>query len=221
MKVKEIVTRVRAAIDELTQNSGELSFLTSDEENLEAIIIDKIPYALTYVMENAPEEKLDNSQITHIEPVTGSIPASGSCVTVLLPGNVLRVLSARLSSWSLSPIPVSEHSQEYLMQQDAYARGSWDRPVCAIVYRGASRYIELYSARSTTDTVSISCLLFPTIPSTAIMVADQDTDISVSSRLAAAFIYYIAGLTLTAFREDIAPSLIKIAEGHLFRKEPS
>ena len=49
MQVQEIVKRVRSAIDELTANDSESDFASSDEENLSEIIIDKIPYALTFI----------------------------------------------------------------------------------------------------------------------------------------------------------------------------
>ena len=213
MQVQEIVKRVRSAIDELTANDSEFLDATSDEQNLTAVIIDKIPYALTYVFENAPEDKLDNDSLGSLTQAETSIVtiAAGEPVKVKLPSDVIRVVSARLSSWSQSPVPVSESSQEYLMQQDAYARGSWDRPVNAIAYHGADRYLELYSAKASTDSIEASVIRKPTIGDTSV----GTTDISVPSRLESAFIYQIAGLTMVAFREQIAASLFTIARQYL------
>ena len=211
MKVKEIVTRVRSAIDELTANDSEFLQASSDEENLKAIIIDKIPYALTYIIENAPEEKIDSSMVTQLS--AGSTAAvAGGMVSVQLPSEFLRLMSARLSSWSLSPIPVAEHSQQYLMQQDEYARGSWDRPVSAIRYKGSDRYLELYSAKDASDTVEVSYIAKPTIGDTS----DGETEIGVPVRLEAAFIYQIAALTMVAFREQVAQQLFTVAQQYLF-----
>ena len=204
---------MRSAIDELTANDSEFLDATSDEQNLTAVIIDKIPYALTYVFENAPEDKLDNDSLGSLTQAETSIVtiAAGEPVKVKLPSDVIRVVSARLSSWSQSPVPVSESSQEYLMQQDAYARGSWDRPVNAIAYHGADRYLELYSAKASTDSIEASVIRKPTIGDTSV----GTTDISVPSRLESAFIYQIAGLTMVAFREQIAASLFTIARQYL------
>ena len=211
MKVKEIVTRVRSAIDELTVSDSEFTNKTSDEENLTAIIIDKIPYALTYVIENAPEEKIDSSMVTQYA-VSGVTVAAGAMVSVKLPADFLRLMSARLSSWSLSPKPVAESSQEYLMQQDTYARGSWDRPVSAYRYKGADRYLELYSAKANSDTVQVSYIKKPDVGDTS----SGETEIGVPARLEGAFIYQVAALTMVAFREQVAQQLFTIAQNYLF-----
>lgn len=220
MKVKEIVDRVRSAIDEQMANDSEFLKKSSDEANLTTTIIDKIRYALIYVIENAPEDKLDTDMMSAVS-VSGATVQPGKCVRVELDNDILRVVSARLSSWSLSPVPVSEYSQEYLMQQDEYARGSWDRPVNAIVYSGTERYLEMYSAKTASDVPSITCIKKPTVAETSTMVSNQDTEVSISSRLEAAFIYQIAGLTMVAFREDIASALFSIAQRYLMSNQDS
>jgi len=215
MKVKEIVTRVRSAIDEQMANDSEFLKKSSDEENLTDIIIDKIPYAQIYIIENAPEEKLDSGMVTAMDVSAVTGVTAGSMVSVKLPTDVLRVMSARLKSWSLSPVPVTEYSQEYLMQQDEYARGSWDRPVSAIRYKGTDRYLELYSAKDASDTPEVSYIKKPTTTDTETMKSNQNTDISVPTRLEAAFIYQIAALSMVAFREQVAQTLFGIAQNYL------
>ena len=210
IEIDEIVTRVRSAIDEVVQNDSEFQEAMTDEEDLSGVIIDKIPYALTYILENAPEDKLGYDDIDSLTPAetSGVTIAAGKPVKVKLPADVIRVLSARLSSWSQSPVPVSERSQEYLMQQDDYARGSWDRPVIAITYQNKDRYLELYSAKANDDTILASIIRKPTID-------DTTTDIDVPSRLEGAFIYQIAGLTMVAFREEVSARLFTLADKYL------
>ena len=101
------------------------------------------------------------------------------------------------------------------MQQDEYARGSWDRPVTAVAYHGGVRYLELYSAKSSDDTVSISCIKKPVVSDVATLLSNQDTDVSVPSRLEGAFIYQVAGLAMVAFRESVAQSLFSIARRYM------
>lgn len=207
---------MRSAIDELKDNDPEFLNATSDEQNLTDIIIDKIPYALTFVLENAPEDKLDNDSLDSLTQAetSGVTIAAGQPVKVKLPSSVIRVVSARLSSWPQSPVPVTERSQEYLMQQDEYARGSWDRPVDAIAHHGADRYLELYSAKTNNDTIEASVIRKPsTLPSG--LDGESTYDVAVPSRLESAFVYQIAGLTMVAFREQIAASLFTIARQYL------
>ena len=74
MLVSEIVKRVRAVIDELMQNDSNFLRESEDEKNLTSVIIDKIGYALQYVIENAPLDKLDGDMIETLtsSPITGS-----------------------------------------------------------------------------------------------------------------------------------------------------
>lgn len=97
------------------------------------------------------------------------------------------------------------------MQQDEYARGSWDRPVSAIAYKNKDRYIELYSAKESNDEVEISVVRRPG----TVNVSNLSANIGVPVRLEGAFIYQVAGLSMVAFREDIAASLFSIAQQHL------
>lgn len=206
---------MRSAIDEVMANDSEFLNASSDEQNLTDIIKDKIAYALTYVLENATEDKLGDDSFSALSSAetSGVTITAGQMVKVKLPSDVIRVVSARLSSWSQSPVPVSESSQEYLMQQDSYARGSWDRPVIAIAYHGAYRYLELYSAKANNDDIEASVIRKPTIGDTSV----GTTDISVPTRLEGAFIYQIAGLTMVAFREQVATTLFKIAREYMGR----
>lgn len=216
MQVKEIVDRVRSAIDEQMANDSGFIDQSSDEKNLTDVIIDKIPYALTYVIENAPEDKLSSDSIsspTQAE-IAGVTVAAGMCVKMKIPSDVLRIITARLSSWSLSPLPVTEFSQEYLMQQNDYARGSWDRPVNALVYHGKDRYLEMYSAKTDSDGIEVGFIRKPAdLPSG--LDGSSTYDVNVPNRLEAAFIYHLAGLAMVAFREQVATSLFSIAREYL------
>ena len=216
MKVREIVTRVRAAVDELMANDSGFLLESKDEANLTAVIVDKIPYGLAYVIENAPLDKLDND-LAETESTAVTIAADLSA-TAKLPDDLLRIVSARLSSWSHSPIPEAEQSQVWLMQQDPYARGSWDRPATVVVHHGTERWLHLYSAKTASDTLQLSFIRKPKAISgisDATSEATLNTEVSVPTRLEAAFIYQIAGLSMVAFREDVAASLFSVARQYL------
>lgn len=214
MKVKDIVTRVRAAIDELMENDSDFLRESEDEKNLTRIIIDKIGYALQYVIENAPLSKLDSDVFEDQTADDVDFSISEDLVgKVKLPDDILRIIEARLSSWSHFPVPESDRSQAYLMQQDDYARGTWDRPVNILTYNGKDRMLEMYCARTSADTLNLVFIRKP--DSESYGEDDTETEVKVPSQLEASLVYQIAGLTMVAFREDVASSLFAIAQRYL------
>ena len=215
MTVQEIVTRVRSAIDEITLDGSNFSQLTTDEQNLTSIIIDKIPYALQYVLENAPLDKLDSNVLQTLTTAEAdfAIDATTLVATLTLPDDLLRIIEARLSSWSHFPIPEPTTSQVYLMQQDEYARGSWDRPVNILTHQGQDRKLEMYCAKTASDTLVFTFIRKPDTEN--IDASNLSEDVSVPSMLEAALVYQVSGMTMVAFREDIASSLFAIADRHL------
>lgn len=214
MTVQEIVNRVRAAIDEVMQNDSQFLSQSTDEENLTTIIIDKIGYALQYVIEFAPLDKLDGSMLKELtsEQVSQqfSIDSSTLMGKLELPSDLLRIIEARLSSWSHFPIPEPTTSQVYLMQQDEYARGSWDRPVNILRYSSGKQILEMYSAKTVDDE-----LIFVYVAKPAVSYSSLSDTVDVPSRLEAALIYQVAALAMVAFREDVASSLFTIAARHM------
>lgn len=217
ISVDTIVSRVRAVIDEMMANDSGFLTQSTDETNLTNVIKDKIPYALQWLIERAPVDKLDQGSITGTGAYvsgTFSIDSSSLMGQCQLPDEVLRVVSARLSSWKYAPTPVTEHSVEYLMQSDAYAKGSWDRPVVALVHRtgssGGERWLEFYSAKQTTDTLHLLVFKKPNID-----ISSGSSTVDVPSVLEGAFIYEIAGLTLTTMKDERAGAMFTIAKEYL------
>ena len=211
MTVQEIVTRVRSAIDELMENDSQFLRQSTDEANLTRVIVDKIGYALQYVYENAPLDKLDSSafeELTQQEMQSSFSIDSNLVGRLTLPAGLLRIVTARLSSWSLFPIPEPDTSQVYLMQQDQYARGSWDRPVNIIT----AGKLEMYCARAATDTLKF---VFIRKPSTSFSPDSPSTTVNVPASLEAAMIYQVAGLSMAAFKDDLAASLFAISDKYL------
>lgn len=216
LTVAEIVTRVRAAIDELMENDSQFLRQSTDEANLTRVIIDKIGYALQHIMENAPLDKLDSDVFEELtqEELQQNFHIESDLVGVLkLPKNLLRIIEARLSSWSQFPTPESDRSQVYLMQADKYARGSWDRPVNILTYRGADKTLEMYCAKESSDTLNFVFIRKPDADSYD--AEHQDEEVKIPAALEASLIYQIAGLSMVAFREDVAASLFAIAARYM------
>lgn len=215
MNIGDVVTRVRAAIDELMVNDSGFLTTSEDEKNLTAIIIDKLNYGLQWVYENAPAEMLDSASVSTLTSAEdASFGIDGEMVgRVTLPEDLLRIVEARLSSWAMSPEPVSSRSEVALMQQNVYARGTWDRPVSLLRYSGTDRLLELYSARSVNDTLE---LLFVRKPREVYTVTSSlSTSVTVPIRLESAFVYHVAGLTMLSFKDDVATSLLRLGAQYL------
>lgn len=213
MTVQEIVTKVRSAIDELMENGSEFLLQSTDEANLTRIIVDKISYALQYIFENAPLDKLDSSIYSTLSSAEASRFSIDSELVgrLRLPTDTLRIIEARLSSWSHFPIPEPSTSQVYLMQQDTYARGSWDRPVNILTYDGTDKVLEMYCAKQSSDTLKFVLIRKPGTYSADSM----QTDVTVPAALQAALVYQVAGLSMVAFREDVSASLFSIADKYM------
>ena len=213
--VQDIVNRVRSAIDELSVTTGsDFIDTTGDEGNLVQLIKDKIEYALAFVLEHAPLDKFDDDSLQTLDAATiaNSFSINGSTLVgrLALPDNVLRIIEARLSSWSYYPIPVPDSSPIYLMQQDQYAMGSYDRPVNIYTFDGSKRYLEMYCAKTTSDTLKFTYIAKPSINTSSL-----NNPVNVPSRLEGALVYQVAGLTLEAFREESARDMFTIARGYL------
>ena len=209
MQVSVLVSRVRAAIDELMANDSGFLTQSSDEKNLDDIINDKMGDALQYVVENAPLDKLGT---TLLNTLTGtelsnrfSIDSTTLVGSLKLPADLLRVVEARLSSWALYPKPESDTSQVFLMQSDEYTKGSWDRPVNILTYEGTERYLKMYSAKTPGDTLVFTYIAKPAVSSSSI-------SIDVPPLLESALVYEVAGMAMVAFREQVAQSLFALAD---------
>ena len=216
LTVQEIVTKVRAAIDELMENDSEFLRQSTDEKNLTRVIIDKIGYALQHIMENAPMDKLDSDVFEELTPteLQQRFSITNDLVGVLkLPTDCLRIIEARLSSWSQFPVPESDRSQVYLMQQDTYARGSWDRPVNILTWRGADKTLEMYCAKTQQDTLNFVFIRKPDVDSYD--AEHPNTQVKVPASLEASLIYQVAALSMVAFREDIAATCFAIAARYM------
>lgn len=72
-----------------------------------------------------------------------------------LPDDFLRLITLQMSDWS-RPIQtlINEDSAEYRKQQNKYLRGTWERPIGAIVHRMPyGDFLELYCCKSNAATL--------------------------------------------------------------------
>lgn len=201
--IKQIVEQVRIKYDEFGAAESEM-IVSPDNADMDTIIASNIGAAYHFVMMGADLSmlegknlKVDDESLEIDKDLVGHIK---------LPDDFLRVVTVRLSSWKSSPANViTEGMPEYRMQSDPYACGTFQYPVMAIVNSVEGRFLELYKARTQEDTLKS----FVYVP----LWSSGNNEVNIPDMLSDAFIYYVAGLTATTFREDVANDFIKVAKG--------
>lgn len=213
MLVSDIIYKVRAAIDEVQSLDNPRLTENVNFDNLDMVIADKIPYALEFVIQNAPTSLLDGDMSSTISSGLVTI-VSGGVMEVTLPSDTLRVVSARLSSWYVAPPISDEHSDIARMQAYPVTRGSVDNPAAILYAEGGKQILRMYSVGSASDEYYITVIRKPTITMTESV--DGAGEVNIPQRVEACFIYYLAGLTALAMGEssqpyfDIALSNLKV-----------
>ena len=217
MNVSEIIYKVKAAIDELSTLDYPKLAESVNLENIDLIIVDKIPYALEWIIQNAPATLLTGD-------LTDSFNNSGLVTKVSddyvfeieLPSTTLRVVSARLSTWMFTPEMSDEHSDVAAMQMYPTSRGTWDNPACVIYNENGKQILRMFSGKTRDDVYYITLALKPDVSFTDTW--DGEAVVPIPERLTASFIYYIAGLTTLAMKEDVSKSLLELAVSSMATK---
>ena len=217
MNVSEIIYKVKAAIDELSTLDYPKLAESVNLENIDLIIVDKIPYALEWIIQNAPATLL-TGDLTESFNNSGLVTkVSGDYVfDIELPSTTLRVVSARLSTWMFSPEMSDEHSDVAAMQMYPTSRGTWDNPACVIYNENGKQILRMFSGKTEEDNYYITLALKPDVSFTDTW--DGETEVAIPERLTASFIYYIAGLTTLAMKEDVSKSLLELAVSSMATK---
>lgn len=203
LSIADIVQKVRAKYDEIALNESDM-MAEADDSDFDVIVKSCISDAYRFVVNSADLSMLEGKQLTG-----GSMTIDSNLVGhVALPDDFLRGLTFRLSSWQSSASDIiTEDTPEYRMQSDPYACGTYQNPVAAIVHTSSGRELELYKAKSSNDTLR-SFVYMPAWDSSS-------ESVDIPDQVADAFIYYVAGLTATTFREDVANDFFKVARGLL------
>ena len=217
MNVSEIIYKVKAAIDELSTLDYPKLAESVNLENIDLIIVDKIPYALEWIIQNAPATLL-TGDLTESFNNSGLVTkVSGDYVfDIELPSTTLRVVSARLSTWMFTPEMSDEHSDVAAMQMYPTSRGTWDNPACVIYNENGKQILRMFSGKTKDDVYYITLALKPDVSFTDTW--DGEAIVQIPERLTASFIYYIAGLTTLAMKEDVSKSLLELAVSSMATK---
>ena len=209
--------RVKAAIDELSDLDYPKLAESVNYENMNMVIVDKIPYALEYVIRNAPATLIDGDLVTSVSSGLDYTITGDNVFTVTLPSDVLRITSARLSSWSVSPPVSDEHSDMARQQIYPFTCGTYDKPVTVLYSENGKQILKFFSAKTKSDTYFIAYARMPDL--SKVDVWDGEAEVNIPTRLTGAFIYYIAYLTMAAFGDDRQTAMLQIAQQQLKQEQ--
>ena len=202
--IDHLIHEVRLKYDEFSSNGCDMiSF--QDDNDMDAVILSCIPPAYKFVILNAENSILEGKNAENISELTIDDDLVGH---ITLPNDFLRGITLRLSSWKSSASNIiDENSPEYRMQSDPYTCGTFQCPVVALVHTAKGKELEFFKAKTKDDAIR-----------SFVYVADLPTEFSevfIPERISEAFIYYVAALTATTFRDDVANDFFKIAKGLL------
>lgn len=227
ISVATIKQRVRFCLDEEAVNLAQIGVGNDDDAYMDDIIADKIPDAVRWCALYAPDGLLRSEKETSgetskgwsvaaegafVETATVTGTTSGGCTTFTLPNDFGRLVRVRLTGWSKAVrTPIEEDSDEYLMVNAATAKATADRPVAALIRTNPMK-LECWpgvSGGGGSSSISI-CYV-----SNGSDITTTGSSINIPGQLEPAFIYYLAFLVATAYRDSIASSLLQIAKMHL------
>lgn len=212
MNVGEIVYKVRAAIGEVVDLENPKALESVNADNLLHIIVDKIPYAFEWVIQNAPLSLLEGGLTSRIEQSVMSTRIG----RIELPDDILRIISARMSSWTYAPPISDEHSEVAMQQRYPSTRGTYDAPACVLYSEDNKQVLKMFSAETVADKVYITFIRKP--ETLSVDPVDLTEVVKVPPRLEASFIYYISALTMQALGEASQP-FFEIATLNLKKNE--
>lgn len=203
--VEQIIEQVRIKYDEFGADESEM-VVSPDNVDMDTIIASNIAPAYRFVVFNADLSMLEGKTLHN----TSDFKIDDELVGHLkLPADFMRGVTARLSSWKSSPSSIIEEtSTEYRMQADPYACGTTEHPVVALIHTNQGRELEFYKAKTKDDTLKS----FVYIPAPTDDFYTGTGSIQVADQLSDAFIYYVAALTASTFREDVANDFFKVAK---------
>ena len=115
-----------------------------------------------------------------------------------------------------TPEMSDEHSDVAAMQMYPTSRGTWDNPACVIYNENGKQILRMFSGKTRDDVYYITLALKPDVSFTDTW--DGEAIVPIPERLTASFIYYIAGLTTLAMKEDVSKSLLELAVSSMATK---
>lgn len=160
--VSDLVKDVKVLLDRNQESAGLLAPSDSDTLSQAELIESKIVDAARIILSEAPEDMVEGTACTNEVTWTDS---NGYYVgKMVLPTDMLRILSVKAEGWNRPAEIISESDDAYKYQNCKYGvRGNPERPIGAIVHTANGKSIELYTSTKKDATLAFIYVQVPSI----------------------------------------------------------
>lgn len=211
--VSELVKEVKVLLDRNQESAGLLTPTDSDTLSQGDLIQSKIVDAARIILKDAPASMLDGKTFDGLN--TAWAETNGAYVgTVYLPSDMIRLLNVKASDWNRSAEIITEEDDAYKIQCSRFGvRGNPERPIAALIHNSGNRYLELFTSKSNTATVSLTYVGMPFI---------SEGNIDLPETLKDSIVYMAGYLTCISLGDtDTASGLLGVARKLAHIVEPT
>ncbi len=211
--VSELVKEVKVLLDRNQESAGLLTPTDSDTLSQGELIQSKIVDAARIILKDAPASMLDGKTFDGLN--TAWAETNGAYVgTVYLTSDMIRLLDVKVSDWNRSAEIITEEDDAYKIQCSRFGvRGNPERPIAALIHNSGNRYLELFTSKSNTATVSLTYVGMPFI---------SEGNIDLPETLKDSIVYMAGYLTCISLGDtDTASGLLGVARKLAHIVEPT
>ena len=211
--VSALVKEVRVLLDRNQESAGLLSPRDSDTLSQAELIESKIVDAARTILSDAHEDMVEGTSSTNNVTWTDS---NGYYVgKMVLPTDILRILSVKADGWNRPAEIISDSDDAYKYQNCKYGvRGNPERPIAAIGNTANGKSIELYTSKKKDAKLAFIYVQVPSITT--------EQKISLPSVLKDSIIYMAGYLTCISLGDtDTASKFIAVARKLAHIVEPT
>lgn len=160
--VSDLVKEVKVLLDRNQESAGLLAPDDSDTLSQAELIESKIVDAARIILSDAPEDMVEGTACTNA--VTWEDSNGYYVGKMILPIDMLRILSVKAEDWTRSATIISESDDAYKYQNCKYGvRGNPERPIAAIVHTTNGKSIELYTSKKQNATLAFIYVQVPSV----------------------------------------------------------
>ena len=211
--VSDLVKEVKVLLDRNQESAGLLTPDDTDALSQAELIESKIVDAARIIEEEAPVNMVEGTLCTN--EVTWKNSNDYYVGKMILPTDMLRILSVKAEDWTRSATIISESDDAYKYQNCKYGvRGNPDRPIAAIVHTANGKSIELYTSKKQNATLAFIYVQVPSITT--------EKKIMLPSSLKDSILYMAGYLTCISLGDtDTASGLLGVARKLAHIVEPT
>ena len=211
--VSDLVKEVKVLLDRNQESAGLLTPDDTDTLSQAELIESKIVDAASIILSDAPEDMVEGTAC--MNAVTWEDSNDYYVGKMILPTDMLRILSVKAEDWTRSATIISESDDAYKYQNCKYGvRGNPERPIAAIVHTTNGKSIELYTSKKQNATLAFIYVQVPSVTT--------EKKIMLPSILKDSIIYMAGYLTCISLGDtDTASGFLGVARNLAHIVEPT